>query len=235
MSQTKELIYARKRANLYRNLIIILTLLFLVIGFLSLLILPFTLGLIVFIIWLLYPHYTMWSRGATGEESISGALDVLKNDYLVVNDILLLGTRGNIDHIVIGKNGIFVIETKSHKGHIICEGDYWIQQKIGRRGTLYEPHIGSPSKQIKKNAIALRNFFEENFPKLSHIWINCIVVFTNETTTLELRKPTVTVLDTEKLVDHIKNNKSKIAISQDDFSKLETIFQDMKQNQIKQN
>jgi len=235
MSQTKELINARKKANFYRNLIIILTLIFLGIGFLSLQILPAMIGLIVIVIWLFYPHYTTWNRGATGEESISEVLDNLKNDYLVISDVLLPGNKGNIDHIIIGKNGIFVIETKSHKGHIICEGDHWIQQKIGRRGTLYEPYIGSPSKQIKRNAIALRDFFKENFPKLSHIWIDCIVVFTNETTTIELRNPTVTVLETWKLVNHIKNNKSEIAISQDDFSKLVTIFQDIKQNQIKQN
>lgn len=233
MKNHKELTHARKRANLYRNLIIFLTLLLLGIGFLFLPILPFILGLIVFITWLLYPHYTMWSRGATGEESISGALDVLKNDYLVVNDILLPGTRGNIDHIVIGKNGIFIIETKSHKGHIICRGDYWIQQKIGRRGTLYEPYIGSPSKQVKRNAIVLRAFFKEKYPKLSRVWINCIVVFTNETTTIELKEPTVTVLKIGELVDHIKNNKSKIAISQNDFFELKNIFQDMKQNNCK--
>ena len=231
MSQ-KELINARKKANFYRNLIVILTLILLGVGFLSLQLLPFIIGFIVIVIWLLYPHYIMWSRGATGEESISRVLDHLKNDYLVINDVMLPGGKGNIDHIIIGRNGIFIIETKSHKGHIICEGDYWIQQKIGRRGTLYEPYIGSPSKQVKRNAIVLRDFFEGNFPKLFHVWINCIVVFTNKATTIELKRPSVTVLKTGEIVDYIKNNKSKIAISQDDFYKIETIFQDVKQKSI---
>ena len=224
---------ARIKANFYRNLIIVLTLIFLGAGLLSLQLLPFMIGLIVIVIWLLHPHYIMWSRGAIGEESISEVLDKLKNDYLVVNDVLLPGNKGNIDHIVIGRNGIFVIETKSHKGHIICEGDYWIQQKLGRRGTLYEPYIGSPSKQVKRNAIVLRGFLKEKYSKLSHVWINCIVVFTNRNTTLELKKPAVTVIKTEGLVDHIKNNKSKIAISQNDFLELEAIFQDLRQNSVK--
>ena len=224
--QHKEITYARKKASHYRNLIIILTLLFLVIGFLYLLLLPFIFGIIVFIIWLLRPHYIMWSRGAKGEESISNILDDLKNEYLVVNDVLLPGTRGNIDHIVIGKNGIFVIETKSHTGHIICRDDYWTHLKVGRRGTVYESYIGSPSKQVKRNAIVLRDFFKEKYPKLSHIWINCIVVFTDKYTTTELYKPSVAVIKIEELVDYIKNNKSKIAFSQDDFSKLGILFQE---------
>ena len=130
------------------------------------------------------------------------------------------------------KNGIFIIETKSHKGYILCEGDYWIQQKLGRRGTVYEPYIGSPSKQIKRNAIVLRAFFKEKYPKLCHVWIDCIVVFTNKTTTIELKEPTVTVLKTGELVDHIKNNKPKIAISQNDFSKIKKIFQDVNVNKL---
>jgi len=228
----KEQTNARIKANFYRNLIIVLTPIFLVVGLLSLQLLPFMIGLIVIVIWLLYPHYIMWSRGATGEESISEVLDNLKNDYLVVNDALLPGNKGNIDHIVIGRNGIFVIETKSHKGHIICEGDYWIQQKIGRRGTLYEPYIGSPSKQVKKNAIVLRDFLKDNYPKLSHVWIDCIVVFTDMTTTIEQKNPTVAVLRTWEVQNYIRNNKSKIDISQDDFYKLETIFRDVKQKSI---
>jgi len=229
MSQ-KEQINARKKANFYRNLIVVLTLIMLGVGFFSLQLLPFMIGLIVIVIWLLYPHYTTWSRGATGEESISKVLDNLKDDYLVINDVLLPGKGGNIDHIVIGRNGIFVIETKSHKGHIVCNGDVWKQHKIGRRGTPYESYIGTPSKQIKRNAIALRDFFKEKIPKLSYVWINCIVVFTNRNTTIELKKPTVAVLKTDELVECIKGNKSKIAISQDDFTKIETLFQDIKHN-----
>lgn len=42
-----------------------------------------------------------------------------------------------------------------------------------------------------------------------------------------MKEPTVTVLKIEELVDHIKNNKSKIAISQNDFYELNTIFKDI--------
>ncbi len=188
---------------------------------------------VVVIIWLIYPYYTIWCRGAAGEESVSKILNDLGNDYLIVNDVLLPGCKGNIDHIVIGKNGIFIIETKSHKGRIICRGDYWIQQKIGRRGTLYEPYIGSPSKQVKRNAVALKKFFEKNYPRLSHVWINCIVVFTDKDTVLELKNPSVTVLKIETLTDYIRNNKSKIAISQSDYSELEKIFRNLKQKNRK--
>ena len=182
----------------------------------------------IFMKWILLPNYIIWNRGAKGEESVIKLLKKLKDDYFVVHDVKLPGQNGNIDHIVIGKNGIFVIETKSHKGHISCKGDSWIQKKVGRRGTRYESYIGSPSKQIKWNATMLKEFLKHSFPILSNVWIHCIVVFTNKTTTLKLYKPTVAVLKPDELINYIKNNQSKIAISKDDFLKLNKIFSELR-------
>jgi len=183
--------------------------------------------------------FSNWNKGAKGEEKIAAELKKLGNQYLVFNDIVLPGNKGNIDHMVFGKNGIFVIETKNYRGHIFCNKDTWYSHykgglKIGRRGGIYwketrDYNIRSPSKQIKRNAIVLRNFLKDNYPKLSHVWINCIVVFTNENSILEINEPTVAILKTEEIVDYIMSNKTNTDFSVKDSSEIKRIFQEIKQ------
>lgn len=60
-------------------------------------------------------------RGARGEIKVSEKLKDLPDGYNVLHDIAFQGF--NVDHIVIGPTGIFVIETKSHHGKVTAKGD----------------------------------------------------------------------------------------------------------------
>ncbi len=55
-------------------------------------------------------------RGAQGEERVGDLLAQLGDEYHIVHDVVV--GRGNIDHVVVGPTGIFVIETKSHRGKL---------------------------------------------------------------------------------------------------------------------
>jgi hypothetical protein len=56
-------------------------------------------------------------RGASGEEQVGAVLDTLRGaDWRVIHDASL--GRGNVDHIVIGRAGVFTVETKSHPGPV---------------------------------------------------------------------------------------------------------------------
>jgi Nuclease-related domain len=56
-------------------------------------------------------------RGASGEEHVGAVLDALPRDqWRVIHDASL--GRGNVDHIVIGRAGVFTVETKSHPGPV---------------------------------------------------------------------------------------------------------------------
>lgn len=65
-------------------------------------------------------HYEKWekkaSRGAKAEEKIADILNQLPDDYMVFHDIV--SAYGNIDHVVIKNNSVFLIETKSHRGEV---------------------------------------------------------------------------------------------------------------------
>jgi nuclease-like protein len=56
-------------------------------------------------------------RGASGEEQVGAVLDALpREEWRVIHDASL--GRGNVDHIVLGRAGIFTVETKSHPGPV---------------------------------------------------------------------------------------------------------------------
>lgn len=60
-------------------------------------------------------------RGAVAEEDVGNLLGELPAGYFVVHDFE--SKRGNIDHIVISTKGILILETKSHRGVVSCEGE----------------------------------------------------------------------------------------------------------------
>jgi hypothetical protein len=60
-------------------------------------------------------------RGAYGEEKVERELKTLPESYNTFHDLVFNGF--NIDHVVIGPGGIFLIETKSHRGRVDAQGD----------------------------------------------------------------------------------------------------------------
>lgn len=60
-------------------------------------------------------------RGARGEEKVAEALANLTDGFEVYNDVQFEGF--NIDHVVASPAGVFLVETKSHRGKVSNEGD----------------------------------------------------------------------------------------------------------------
>lgn len=202
---------ARKKATDYRNigiLLILPALLLFAVGLVSSSVVAYLGALLCLVASsFFFSNQATWGSGAKGEETVAEYLAHLNDRYDVIHDVVLPGEVGNIDHVVLGPNGVFVIETKNHKGYITCQGDWWKQRKIGRRGTPYLGNIGSPSKQVKRNAVLLRQFIQNHFQM--NLYINGIVVFTNEEARLKIMNPTVAVLRPQELCDFIQHSQSK--------------------------
>jgi len=160
-----------------------------------------------------------WSVGAEGEETVARHLSLLGDSYRVIHDVVLPNMRGNIDHIVLGPNGVFVIETKNNNGFISCNGDLWTQRKVGQLGTPYLGNIGCPSKQAKRYAVFLKDFIRN---KLSmNVYVNCVVVFTNKEAMLRIYNPTVFVLKPNELCEFIKRHHLDVILGKNQLEKLE--------------
>lgn len=74
-----------------------------------------------------------WRRGAAGEEETARALATLPPAFVVLHDRKIPRSPANIDHIVIGPTGVFVVETKRYSGRLTVRGsDVFV---AGRRRT----------------------------------------------------------------------------------------------------
>ena len=60
-----------------------------------------------------------WRRGAAGERRTARLLDPLeRHGWAVLHDLAIPGSRANLDHLVIGPGGVFVIDSKQYRGRL---------------------------------------------------------------------------------------------------------------------
>ncbi len=155
--------------------------------------------------------------GQPGEEKVSQILAAnLSDQYVILNSPRLYyhGATFDIDHVVIGPNGIFVIETKNMQGTILggIMGN-WVQERkrSGKRGKV---KIGNPANQVSqygkvvKSLLGSRLAYETG--KKINFKIYPIVVFVNDDTDItrmDYDKPgyigRVKVLRISELADYI--------------------------------
>jgi hypothetical protein len=69
------------------------------------------------------PDAVAWRRGAAGERRTARLLDPLeRRGWAVLHDLALPGSRANIDHLVIGPGGVYVIDSKHYQGRLQLDG-----------------------------------------------------------------------------------------------------------------
>jgi nuclease-like protein/TadE-like protein len=129
-------------------------------------------------------------QGFSGERQVGRVLaEQLPQDYVLFNGLALPRGAGDIDHLVVGPTGLFLLETKTMKGHIVCEPDgTWRRTRVSRAGTAYSAYIGDPAAQVQRNIFAVRQALQRRVPVLfarAPLWIEGLVVFAHPETQLE--------------------------------------------------
>jgi hypothetical protein len=65
------------------------------------------------------PDAVAWRRGAAGERRTARLLSQLeRHGWAVLHDLAVPGSRANLDHLVIGPGGVFVIDSKQYRGRL---------------------------------------------------------------------------------------------------------------------
>jgi hypothetical protein len=64
------------------------------------------------------PDPDRWRRGAGGEVATAALLAGLPRRFVVFHDRRLPGGRGNIDHLVFGPSGVWVVDSKSRRARL---------------------------------------------------------------------------------------------------------------------
>jgi hypothetical protein len=69
------------------------------------------------------PDAVAWRRGAAGERRTARLLAPLeRHGWVVLHDLAVPGSRANVDHLVIGPGGVFVIDSKHYRGRLQLDG-----------------------------------------------------------------------------------------------------------------
>jgi hypothetical protein len=104
-------------------------------------------------------------KGFLGEMAVRSVIRTRKaGKRYVINDIVIEnnGATSQIDHIVINKNGVFVIETKNYSGKIYGSDDGSVWTAVSARKVSFY----SPVKQAEAHALRLRSALGQDGEKL---------------------------------------------------------------------
>lgn len=127
-----------------------------------------------------YTYTDILVSGINGERIATKVLAALPDDYIVFQDVKVTydGKSSEIDNIVVGRSGVFIVEVKNHNGNIMgdLEDIYWTQHKVGRGGTPYAKEMYSPVKQVGTHIYRLANYLRQNG---INTYIEGMVYFTN--------------------------------------------------------
>lgn len=130
-------------------------------------------------------------KGRSGEEAVARILERgLPDTYYVLNSVKKNG--GDVDHIVVGETGVFVVETKNYAGSrlVPVPGDKWLLDG--------EP-VESPSLQVLRHIRWLRKVIGSKYP------VYGIVVNVGSASISATECDRVAILEASKLPEFIKS------------------------------
>ncbi len=155
--------------------------------------------------------------GQPGEERVSSLLqERLPDDYIILNSprVSYHGATIDIDHVIIGPNGVFAIESKNMHGKILggLMGN-WTQERK-RSGKSNRVKIGNPASQVNQYAKIVKSYltvkYLQDYGNKVNVKLYPIVVFVHEEADLsemEYTRPgfigRVKVLKLDDLIDFI--------------------------------
>lgn len=153
--------------------------------------------------------------GEIGEKKVSHYLSFLNlNEYIVYNNINIRvnGRSQQIDHLIIGINGIFRIETKNYSGEVnIDKNENWSKSNKYK----YEM-LDNPVGQIDRHEQLLKEALDGRYKIIN------VLVMANKYCKLSgLNNTLLNVIKVEKLLDFINSYKAKALINSKELINIE--------------
>ncbi len=143
-------------------------------------------------------------KGEQGEDRVvtvmSQALD--GNWYLFRNVYLPGRDKADLDCVLVGSCGVWVLETKAYTGEFRNIGDKW--EILTRKG--WKVMRKNPSKQAQRNAAHLGNFLRADGIQQ---WINPAVIWANPESKIIAENPMVAVWPLDRLPEALGNLQGK--------------------------
>lgn len=148
--------------------------------------------------------------GAEGENLTLSYLQVLDNSFHIIpNAVYSYGEKkSEMDAVVVGPTGIYIIEVKNYKGNIYGNtSDHdLVQVKTDNYGNTFEKPFYNPVKQVATHRYTLSGVLEEYG---ENTYINTCVFFTNPYSSVNIINDNdcdcKILTDGKSLVDYIRS------------------------------
>lgn len=173
-------------------------------------------------------RYNILLSGLKGEKSLAKIAKKHKGSYDIFLNcpVQYKRNRSEIDMIMVGKNGILIVEVKNHSGTISGSDsdENWCQYKHYRDGKSTEGCMKNPIKQITRQRDILKNILKSNG---IDAWIDGVVYFSNPFTKLKLSLKSVNsnvCLGEKEIEKFIKGYKSPKKLSDSEIEKIKSVL-----------
>ena len=111
-----------------------------------------------------------------------------------------IGVRTVLDAVVVGTNGVFIVDVKTRSGKIeATAGSDWIRHKVGSKGTPYRVPMKNPLQQMNRDIRELQSYLASCGIRP---WIDGSVYFTRAEFEEQIDG---CYTASEDVLDHIKN------------------------------
>lgn len=141
-----------------------------------------------------------YRKGEEGEErSVAAIQQALDGSWSLFRNVVLPGRKGgDLDAVLVGPSGVWVLETKTFTGEYRNTGEHWEY----RAGNRWKSVKKSPSRQAKTNAARLGNFLKaDNIEQ----WVFPAVIWAEPNSPLTVENPAVAVWSLDRLHDGLGN------------------------------
>lgn len=157
-------------------------------------------------------------RGSEGEHRTAGVLDRLPDDYVVFHAVCFQDVREsenpwNIDHVVVGPTGVFVIETKNYS-----------RARMG--SVASDKGVRHDVEQVRRNSRDLKaRLITWSGGKLSHVWVEAVLVYTQDGAwTEKLKEGTTDVIPLRMIEEQILHRRGRALDAESIFSIARVLF-----------
>jgi hypothetical protein len=139
-------------------------------------------------------------RGQEGEEKVVQLiLQALDGNWCLFRNINLPGrNKGDLDLVLVGPPGVWVLEVKNFRGEYRNIGGNWEY----RNGKTWRVAFANPSKQAVNNAYRLKNFLKADNV---NAFVNSAIIWANSENPLTIENPAVAVWQYNRMPDELGN------------------------------
>ena len=173
-------------------------------------------------------NYGILNAGVKGEKQTFEILKQLPKDFTVITNPVIhnRGSVNELDFVIIGTNGVFVVETKNYRGIITgnTSAQSWKQIKHGKNKT-YEKEVKNPAKQSYRQGRRMHEMFIDCGISADVFPILYFVDSRSELKITDDAEINVAIVNSENdLLDFIMKSKGKHIVDESERSEIIRFF-----------